>query len=329
MTRPSLRCAVATALFLAAPVAGACDLCSVYTASMAHGETGGAYAGIATQFTRYDELREEGHRVHDDGGQYLDSAITQAFIGYGFGPRLNLQLTVPWIHRSWERPEHEGVDKGSESGIGDISAIAQYTLLRRDTEDHTLVWRVLGGIEFGTGDTDRLTEELEEGHADAHGAALAGPKHGGSHSGIHGHDLAFGSGSTDFLVGTSAFWRSGRWYGSGDLRYSIRREGDFDYRFGNDLQLDLAAGRFLVLEHDRTVSLQLNLAGEDKDYDELAGMRLDDTRMRTWFAGPQLGLTFGPRVALEFRIETPVSVDNSALQTTAGWRARAAFVSRF
>ena len=56
MTRPSLRCAVATALFLAAPVAGACDLCSVYTASMAHGETGGAYAGIATQFTRYDEL---------------------------------------------------------------------------------------------------------------------------------------------------------------------------------------------------------------------------------------------------------------------------------
>jgi hypothetical protein len=44
--------------------------------------------------------------------------------------------------------------------------------------------------------------------------------------------------------------------------------------------------------------------------------------MRTWFAGPQLGLTFGPRIALEFRVETPVSVDNSALQTTAGWRAR-------
>ena len=156
-----------------------------------------------------------------------------------------------------------------------------------------------------------------------------GDDHDGPISGIHGHDLVLGSGSTDFLVGTSAFWRSGRWYGAGDLQYAIRRSGDFDYRFGNDLQWTLSGGRYLVLEHDHTVSLQLNLSGEDKDYDELAGAELDDTHARMLFLGPQLDLTFGPRWSLEMRAEKPIETDNSAIQTTASWRLRAAFVARF
>jgi len=266
--------------------------------------------------------------------QYLDSSITQLFVGYGITDKLTVQVNVPYIHRSFERPGHDGIDKGSVSGLGDLTALAQYTLLRRDREDTTFVWRALGGIKFGTGDSDRLQEELEEGDDDHSDAALASSKHEGHDhdgpiSGIHGHDLALGSGSTDFLLGTSAFWRSGRWYGSGDLQYAIRRTGDFDYRFGNDLQWTVSGGRYLLLEHERTVSLQLNLSGEDKDYDELAGVKLDDTHARVLFLGPQLGLTFGPRWSLEVRAEAPIDTDNSAIQTTAAWRVRAAFVGRF
>ncbi len=321
------------ALLACAPLAHACDLCAVYTAGMAHGETTGWYAGASTQFTRYDELRMDGHRVHADSGQYLDSSITQLFVGYGITNRLGVQVTLPYIHRSFERPVHDGVDKDTLSGIGDATAIAQYVLFRHDDADHSFVWRALGGIKFGTGDSDRLREELDEDHHhDAQGQVPVA-RHGGHGegpvSGIHGHDLALGSGSTDFVVGTSAFARTGRWFGSGDVQYAIRRRGDFDYRFGNDLQWTLSAGRYLVLEHGRTVSLQLNLAGEDKDYDDVAGMKADDTHARMLFLGPQLGFTFGPRWSLELRAETPVDVDNSAIQTTAGWRARAALVAAF
>lgn len=326
-----MRYAPLGALLACAPLAHACDLCSVYTASMAHGETSGWYAGVSGQFTRYDELRQEGHRLHDDSGQYLDSAITQFFVGYGITNRLGVQVNLPYIHRSFERPEHDGIDKGTVSGIGDVTAIAQYVLLRHDEEDRTFVWRALGGVKFGTGDSDRLGEELDEGHdGDAHALARKHGGHGdGPISGIHGHDLALGSGSTDFLVGTSAFARAGRWFGSGEVQYAIRRSGDFDYRFGNDLQWTLSAGRYLVLEHGRTVSLQLNLAGENKDYDDVAGVKADDTHARMLFAGPQLGFTFGSRWSLELRAEKPVDVDNSAIQTTAGWRARAALVAAF
>lgn len=320
------------ALLACAPLAHACDLCSVYTASMAHGETSGWYAGASAQFTRYDELREEGRRLHDDAGQYVDSAITQLFVGYGITNRLGVQVSLPYIHRSFERPGHGGVDKDTVSGIGDATAIAQYVLFRHDDEDRSFVWRALGGVKFGTGDSDRLREELDEDHDDGHEHAPAARHAGhgdGPVSGIHGHDVALGSGSTDFVVGTSAFARSGRWFASGDVQYAMRRSGDFDYRFGNDLQWTLAAGRYLVLEHGRTVSLQLNVAGEDKDYDEVAGLRTDDTHARMLFLGPQLGFTFGPRWSLELRAETPIDVDNSAIQTTAGWRARAALVAAF
>jgi hypothetical protein len=332
MKKPMIRFAPLGALLLCAPVAHACDLCSAYTASMAHGEMSGWYGGVSEQFTRYDDLREEGHSLHDDSGQYLDSSITQFFLGYGVTDRLSVQVNLPYIHRSFERPEHDGIDKGTVSGIGDVTALAQYTLMRRDDGDHTFSWRALAGIKFGTGASDRLKEELEEGHDDEEIAGLSkhgGDDHDGPISGIHGHDLALGSGSTDFLIGTSAFYRSGRWYGGGDVQYAIRRSGDFDYRFGNDLQWTLSGGRYLVLEHDHTVSLQLNLSGEDKDYDELAGVRLDDTHSRVLFLGPQLGFTIGPRCSVELRAEAPIDTENSSIQTAASWRVRAAFVGTF
>jgi len=327
-----MRRSIIAFLLAAAPVALlACDLCSVYTAGMAHGETSGWFAGASEQFTRYDDLREEGHIIHDDGGQYLDSSITQFFVGYGPTDRLSFQLNVPYIYRKFKRPEGDINEKGTVSGLGDATAIAQYTFLRHDDEDQTWLWRVLGGIKFPTGDSALLQEELFEGDA---AAAAASVKHGGEDhegpiSGIHGHDLALGSGSTDFLVGTSAYYRSGRWYGIGDVQYSLRRTGDFDYRFGNDLQWILSAGRYLVLEHDRTVSLQLNLVGENKDFDELNGVELDDTHSRVLALGPQIGFTFGPRYSLELRADFPFDTYNSSIQTTAGWRVRAAFVASF
>jgi len=324
------RYAAVLALTFAPPLAKACDLCSVYTAGMARGETSGWFTGVSEQFTRYDDLREEGHRVSDDGGQYLDSSITQLFVGYGFSDRFALQINLPYIHRSFKRPEGDAIDRGTVSGIGDMAAVAQYTIVRHYDEDSNWLWRVLGGVKFGTGDSDLLQEELDEGHDEAESISKHdGHDYAGPVSGIHGHDLALGSGSTDFLIGTSAFYRKDRWFGRGDIQYALRRTGDFDYRYGNDLLWTLSAGRFLLLEHNRTISLQLNLSGEDKDFDELAGVKLDDTHSRVLFLGPEMGFTFGPRWSLDLRADLPIDTYNSAIQTTASYRLRASLVATF
>jgi hypothetical protein len=183
-------------------------------------------------------------------------------------------------------------------------------------------WRLLGGVKLGTGSSDRLSEELEEDH------------HGLKHddaipSGVHGHDLALGSGATDFLIGSSLHGRQDRWIYGGEWQYTLRNEGDYDYQVGNDLQWTLGAGRYLVLDDERSIALQWVLTGEHKRYDELAGERMGDTRQRTLAAGPRLAVTLGARYALELQAEFPLEQNVSEVQITQGWRVRGAVVARF
>lgn len=309
---------------LSAP-AFACDLCSVYTAQLADGQgADGWFVGIAEQYTRYDQLRDEGHRI-PDGGQYLKSSVTQLLLGYGINDRWSVQANLPYIDRQFRRAEGEGFERGSETGIGDLSLSAQYLAWRHDDEDSTFTLRFLGGLKFGSGDSDRLKEELSEEHEDEHDEDVAI----GFPNGIHGHDLALGSGSTDVILGTSVFGRQGRWLYSGDAQYALRSKGDIDYEYGDDFQWSLGVGRYLSLQHGSTVALQAVLSGEDKKFDHLAGERADDTRQESVYLGPKLTATFGIRYSIDLRVDIPVSRDNSAIQISPGWRARAAFVTHF
>lgn len=309
-----------TALFTTPVIA--CDLCSVYTAQLADGQGAeGWFVGVAEQYTRYDEVREEDRRI-PDGGQYLKSSVTQLLLGYGINSRWTVQANLPYIDRRFKRPEGDLFERGSETGIGDMTLSAQYLAYRHDDEDSTFTLRFLGGLKFATGDSGRLREELEEDHHDE-GVGETVP------SGIHGHDLALGSGSTDIILGTSLFGRQGRWLYGADAQYAMRSEGDINYEYGDDFQWSLAAGRYLSLQHDSTVALQAVLSGEDKQFDHLAGERADDTRQQAVYLGPKLSATFGTRYSLDLRFDVPLDTDNSAIQITPGWRARAAFVAHF
>ncbi len=177
-------------LLTAAEQAAACDVCAIYIAAGARGEfQPGFVAGAAVQYTRFDTLQEDGREVANPCGQYLDSTLTQLFLGYGVNERLGVQLNVPFIFRSFERPEGFATDKGTEVGVGDVSLLGKFQVWRKETQDFTFDWNVLGGLELPTGNTDRLKEELHEVEVP-----------GAPESGIHGHDLTLGSGSIDGIV---------------------------------------------------------------------------------------------------------------------------------
>src|SRR4051812_25988985 len=70
------------------PLANACDLCAVYSATSAVGQGGmGVNVGIAEQFTHFGSLRNDGHEVANGFHQFLDSSITQLFSSYDFTPQ--------------------------------------------------------------------------------------------------------------------------------------------------------------------------------------------------------------------------------------------------
>jgi hypothetical protein len=61
------------------------------------------------------------------------------------------------------------------------------------------------------------------------------------------------------------------------MSYAIRTEGDFDYRYANDLIWSTGPGVFLILNEDWTASLQFLVSGEDKGLDKFRGEKAEDT----------------------------------------------------
>ncbi len=302
----------------------ACDLCSIYSAMQARGEVNKGFTlGVAEQFTHYGALQEDGHQVPNSLNQHLDSSISQLFAGYNFTDRLGLQVNVPLIYRLFQRADDAGgVERGTESGVGDTSLVANFFAYRQATKKFTFAWTVHGGIKFPTGSSDRLKEELDE-------LTAPPPPPGAPESGIHGHDLALGSGSVDGIAGTGLFARRHRSFFTANAQYTIRTKGEFDYRYANDLTWWGGPGVFLALNESYSVALQLNVSGESKGRDTFQRAKADDTGVTSVFLGPQISVTWGERLSAEVGVDLPMSIDNTALQSVPDYRVRAAVNWRF
>src|SRR4026207_645398 len=135
----------------------ACDLCAVYNASAARGEhQSGWHISLAQQFTHSGTLQENSDEISNPIDQYRDSSVTSLLVGYNVTPRFGASLHVPYISRSFRRAEGFDVDRGSESGLGDISLLGRFNAVTTFEHDMSLSISFFGGIEFPTGDSDRL-----------------------------------------------------------------------------------------------------------------------------------------------------------------------------
>lgn len=307
------------AIVSASGAAVACDLCAIYRATEAKATKPGFSIGVYEQYTRFGTLQDGGKEVENEAGQFLDSSITQFLLGYRFNDRFGVQVNVPYIHRSFKRPEGGAIDEGTVSGLGDVALVGTARIYQRLREESTFLWNALGGVKFPTGNTDRLREELAEEE----------PVPGEPESGIHGHDLTLGSGSYDFIVGTDAYWRWKRLFATAGVHYSIRTEGDFDYRFANDLIFHFKPGVYLWLADEGTLGLQLAVTGETKGKDKFQGEEAADTGITSLFLGPEASLTWHENLSVELAADFPVVENNTALQIVPDYRLRGAVSWRF
>jgi hypothetical protein len=287
----------------------ACDLCAVYAATEAQGGSGkGFFGGIAEQYTYFDTLQIDGRDAPNEGDQYLNSSISQVFAGYNFNNWIGVQFNLPVIYR-WYGYRTE---RGSESGIGDVSLLGNVRLYQKLTEAFTFNWTALGGVKFPTGSASELNPELPE-----------------FAPGIGGHDLALGSGSYDGLLGTGFFVRWKRLFLTGAMQYAVRSEGAFGYQYANDWTWIGGPGVYLVLGDRQTLSLQAMVSGETKGLDTLNGTPVDDTGITSVFLGPQINYTWSSRLSAMIGADFPVSIVSSGEQIVPTYRLRGAVTVRF
>jgi hypothetical protein len=287
----------------------ACDLCAVYSATEAQRGGGkGFFGGVAEQYTYFDTLQIDGQEVRNEGNQYLNSSLSQVFAGYSFNDRIGLQLNLPLIYRSYGYQSQ----RGSESGIGDVSLVGNLRLYEKETESFTFSWTALGGVKFPTGSTSLLDPSLEE-----------------FAPGIGGHDLTLGSGSYDGLLGTGFLARWERLFLTGAMQYAVRSEGDFAYQFANDWTWIGGPGVYLLQGAKHTLTLQAMVSGESKGQDTVNGVALGDTAVTSVFLGPQINYTWSNRLSAQVGGDLPVSIVSTGEQIVPTYRVRAALTWRF
>lgn len=333
---------VAAAALAGPSTTNACDVCAVYTATEQRESRLGPRIGIATQYSHFGTLQENGHEVPNPEGEYIHSSITQLFLGYQLTPRLGLQVNLPLIVRQYRRVEETGRVRGNVAGPGDLTLLANLLAHSIVTETSVFNFTLLGGLKLPTGNPELLSEELDEGHAHAArgvvahhvtpgggGGSEAPDTRGHVESGVHGHDLALGSGSVDGLVGGELFLSWRRAFVTGALHYTIRSAGAFDYRYANELIWSGGPGVYALLTDAYSVSVQAALVGETKGQDRQQGRRLDDTAVTNLYAGPRIQVTWGTALSAEVAADLPVIQHNTALQIVADYRVRAAAVWRF
>jgi hypothetical protein len=221
---------------------------------------------------------------------------------------MGVQLNLPVIYRDYRRTGAHG----SEAGIGDVSLIGNFRAYQYASEDFRFNWTALGGIKFPTGVTSQLN-----------------PANPDFSDGIGGHDLTLGSGSYDGLVGTGFSTRWKKLFLNGEMQYSIRTAGAYDYQFANDWSWSGGPGFYLALEDDYTVAFQVAVSGESKGQDTENGVPTDDTALTIVYLGPQISFTWSDKLSAHIGADLPVSIASTGDQLVPDYRIHAALTWRF
>ena len=327
-------------LSTAAP-AFACDLCGCYTPRLevVHEKSYAFFAGAGEQFTHFGTVRVNGSKVENPTGQYLDSSNTQLVVGATFFEnRFGVQLNVPLLYRSYQRPAGFDIERGQVSGLGDVSLLANWVVFKKESSLHgctlsddgktrrlvesdvpefSAAVHLLAGLKFPTGDASRLAEEFSENETE-----------GAPPSGIHGHDLALGTGSYDGIFGVRIFMRRRAVFFQADTQFTWRGDGRYSYHFANDLSWRGGPGVDILRRGADALAVQCVISGESKDTDRFQGRVAGDTGVTSLYIGPRVLATWG-RVNAEVAVDLPVMMHTTALQTTADYRIRAGFTVHF
>ena len=300
----------------AAPVA-ACDSCGCHMPSALAYADPGWNAGVMEQYTDFSTLQDEGRTVENTYDQFMRSSTTQLTLGYRCDQRWAVSAFIPYISRSYARPDDGAIDHGTVSGLGDASLVGSCRLLSIEHRRAALSIGILAGVKIPTGDPAQLKYE-EQGGGDQDPASATG-----------GHDLALGSGAWDPLGGVDLIGRLGRWYAELQGTYTYNTEGAYEYRYANELAGSAGVGYFAYVQSPWRINAQLNLSGSSKGLDTVAGTLTDDTANHDWFIGGECASAYLHMLSGDLALDLPVIERNSATQLVPTWRLRAALTVFF
>ncbi len=323
MGMSKLRFLVICILFGWGGLSFACDPCALYSAMNAkEGKPGSIYLSVFEQMTSFEKGDENAYASLRNGERIKRYSTTQLNLSYGVIENMSLQVSVPFIIRSFDEVKNYRSSSETDAGIGDVSIIAQYAKRFSLGNEFNLSSSLYAGLKLPTGDTGSIGELATTDssvEADKHHpiTGIAGA----------GRVLTFGSGSFDFPIGGSINLSKDRFLLPMGIQYTIRTKGSYDYQFDNDLFWYVNPGYFVLLEDGYSLSVNAFLSGENKGADEIDGQRVSLSSFSNLFFGPSIGLSIGESfsgdIAYQMRVtdkDNGIIVPEDRLRLAVGWK---------
>ncbi len=246
--------------------------------------------GSVTEYTDFNNFREEGDKVTNPGGNRAIITESTLFVDVGLSKRWLVTALVPYIEKE-QRTNKFG--KRIANGIGDITLLASYDVISNvnGEEAHSLSAQALTlglGLKFPTG-------SIDEG-----GNPLLPPA------------FQVGSGAFD-LVPTASYYKNiGAIALTGGVVWRIPlEENKRGYKFGQELELNLG-GEYTLRAWNNSVTLMLSTsylnAQHDTDSDFILPARVRDGAKVLNTGGEFVDLVPGMRIRLSHRFGIQATV---------------------
>ena len=230
-------------------------------------------------------------------------------LAYGATRNLALFGIVPYLDKTLDSTVSSGRVRRGDSGLGDSTFLARYTILSVDSLGDTRRLAPFMGLKVPTGD-DNERDGL---------GTLPQP-------------LQLGSGSWDPIVGTSFTWQTFDWEFDSAVQYRFNTKAN-NFEFGDQARFDMS---FQYRLWPPTLGsgvpaffygvLESNLIHADKN--EAGGITNQNTGGTTWFLAP--GIQFVTRrVVLEAIVQLPVVQDLNGTALENDYSLRGGFRVNF
>lgn len=251
------------------------------------------------------------------------TTLVNLYYSQGLVEGTTLDFYLPFESLAYTARPNYTYDSGRDSGLGDMSVVLTQQIFNGLRDRKMVDWRVRGGVKLPTGDSSQL-KNYPVARIDPAPQGRVYPT-----SALYPYDRVLGSGSVDWILGSSYVVRYEDFFGVVDGQFIGRTAGENDFTFGNTVTVHVSPGYIFSYAKGNEFSILLDAAyryDAQADYD---GATVADSGQTAFTMGPQLMGNFRNKVLASIGINMPVYQNVEGTQLASDYQILASVMTGF
>ena len=282
-----------------------------------------SHVGIQFDYRyRHDTLSGSSDAPNAADEKIADTTFN-AYYSHPLFERASLDINVPLVSRAYTQRPEGTYESGRDTQLGDMSLLFVVQPYWGVRGDKTVDWRIRGGAKLPTGDSSELS------NVPASLAPSSSQDPSKPQSAVYAYDRAIGSGSFDWIVGSSYVVRYEKYFGIIDAQYLGRTTGSDDFRYGNKVTTHVTPGYFFHQYERNLFAIMFDAAYEFVGQSDYNGTTVDNSGQTQFTLGPKLLANFADQFSATVGIAIPVYRTVNGTQLATNYQLTAGLMCGF